>query len=72
MSCSNKDHIQFQPKANVVYRITCPGCYNKYIGKADRNIITRMDEYGTKPDLPMYQHITNCAQFAEYLMHFLI
>ena len=67
MFCSNKDHIQFQTKANVVDRITCPGCYNKYIGKTGRNIITRMDQHGTKPDQPMYQHLTNCAQFAEYL-----
>ena len=62
-----KDHVQFQPKASVVCRITCPGSYNKYIGKTNRNIITRMDEHGTKPDQPMYQHLTNCAQFAEYL-----
>ena len=67
MFCSNKDHIQFQQKANVVYRIACPGCYNKYIGKTGRNIITRMDEHGTKPDHPMYQHLTNWAEFAEYL-----
>ena len=60
-------HIEFQQKANVVYRITCPGCYNNYNRKTDRNIITRMDEHGTKPDQPMYQHLTNCAQFAEYL-----
>ena len=26
-----------------------------------------MDEHGTKPNQPMYQHLTNCAQFAEYL-----
>ena len=67
MFCSNKDHIQFQQKANIVYRIMCPGCYNKYMGKTDRNIITRMDERGTKPDQPMNQHLTNCAEFAEYL-----
>ena len=67
MFCSYKDHIQFQQKANVIYIITCPGCYNKYIGKIDRHIITRLDEQGTKPDQPMYQHLTNCGQFAEYL-----
>ena len=33
MFCSKKDHTQFQQKANVVYRITCPGCYNKCTGK---------------------------------------
>ena len=54
MFCSNKDHIQFQQKANVIYRITCLGCYNKYIEKTERNIITRLDEHGTKPDQPMY------------------
>ena len=32
MFCSIKD--QFQPNTNVVYRITCPGSYNKYIGKS--------------------------------------
>ena len=26
-----------------------------------------MDEHGTKSDQPMYAHLTNCAQFAEYL-----
>ena len=46
MLCSNKDHIHFQQKANVVHRITCPGCCNKYIGKTGRNIIARMDEHG--------------------------
>ena len=42
--CGNKDHIQFQEKANVVNRITCPGWYNKYIEKTNRNIITRTHE----------------------------
>ena len=27
--CSNKNHIQIQQKANVIYRITCSGCYKK-------------------------------------------
>ena len=26
-----------------------------------------MDEYWTKPDHPLYQHLTNYARFAEYL-----
>ena len=54
--------------------LNCPVCYNKYIGKTDRNIITRMDKHRTEPEQPMYQHYKNCAQFAEYLnfMHFMI
>ena len=67
MFCSYKDHIQFQQKANVIYIITCPGCYNKYIGKTERSIITELDEHGTKADQPMYQHLTKCPQSAEYL-----
>ena len=38
--------------------------------KTDRNIITRskaMDKHGRKADEPINQHLTNCAQFAEYL-----
>ena len=49
--------IQFQRKANAVFRITRPVCYNKYIGKTDRNIIRGMDEHRTKPDWPMNQHL---------------
>ena len=26
-----------------------------------------MDEHGIKPEEPRYQHLANCAQFAEYL-----
>ena len=26
-----------------------------------------MDKRGAKPDQSMHQHVTNCAQFAEYL-----
>ena len=64
----------FQQKATVVCRITCPVCYNKYTEKPDRNVITRMDKQKTKPDQSMYQSLTNCAQFAEYLnfIHFMI
>ena len=67
MFCINKYYIQFQQKANVVYSITYPDCYNKYISKTDWNIITRIDEHGTIRDQPVHQHLSNCAQFAEYL-----
>ena len=38
MICSNKDHIQCKQEANVIYRITCPGCYNKNWQKYYREI----------------------------------
>ena len=37
------------------------------IRKIDRNIITRIYDHGAKPDQPVHQHLTSCAQFAEYL-----
>ena len=50
MFCSSKDFVQFQQKANVVYKITWPGCFNKYIGKTDKYTIARIDEHGTEPN----------------------
>ena len=63
MFCSNKDNIQFQQKANVVYRITCPGCYTKYIGKTDRNILTRKDEHRTADVSTPHKFCSICRIF---------
>ena len=48
--CNTKDSISAEQKSNVLYRITCPGCFQKYVGKTDRNFTTRLDEHGTKVD----------------------
>ena len=29
--------------------------------------MTRMDEHRAKPDPPMYQNLTDCSEFEEYL-----
>ena len=39
-----KYRIRWNQKANVIYIIQCPGCHNDYIGKTDRNLITRLSE----------------------------
>ena len=57
MFCNTKDSISAEQKSNVIYRITCPGCFQKYVGKTDRNLITRLNEHGTKIDQRMYQHL---------------
>ena len=49
MLCNTKDSISAEQKSNVIYGITCPGCFQKYVG----NLITRLDEHGTKVDHPM-------------------
>ena len=52
--------IQLEKK-NVIYRITCLGCFNKFIGKTGRNLITRLDKHCTKPEQTMYQHLSKYA-----------
>lgn len=70
MFCNTKDNISIEQKANVIYKIKCPGCFNEYIGKTDRNFITRLDEHGSKTDQPMYQHLINCTAFDDQLKLF--
>ena len=65
MFCSAKDKIQDNQKSNVIYKIRCPGCNGTYIGKTDRCLITRLEEHGTKPDQPMYQHLFKCQEFQD-------
>ena len=63
-----KDSISAEQKSNVIYKITCPGCFQKYVGKTDRNLIIRLDEHGTKVDQPIYQHLCNCSAFNDQIM----
>ena len=35
MFCNTKDNIPIEQKSNVTYRITCPGCFQKYVGRTD-------------------------------------
>ena len=70
MFCSNKDKIDPLKKANVVYCFTCPGCAKKYIGKTERNLITRVEEHarGKKgDDSAIHSHLESCTNFNEYL-----
>ena len=50
-------------KSNVIYCLTCPGCNEKYIGKTDRNFLTRLHEQGSRDDQPLYQHLTKCEDY---------
>ena len=34
-----------------------------FMEKTDRNLITGLDEHGTKYEQPMYQHLGYCAKF---------
>ncbi len=67
MFCPTKDKIPANQKANVIYKIKCPGCGEIYIGKTDRCISIRLNEHGTRSDQPMHLHLSNCSPFHEYL-----
>ena len=42
----------------------------KNVSKSDRNLITSLDEHGTKVDQPIYQHLTNFSAFNDHIMLF--
>ena len=48
MFCNTKESISAEQTSNVIYRIICTGCFQKYVGKANRNLITILDERGKK------------------------
>ena len=54
MFCSVKDSIPIHEKAKVIYKITCPGCNQDYVGKTDHNLVTRLNEHASREDQPMY------------------
>ena len=60
-----KDKVPLSQKHSIVYKITCPGCGEQYVGKTDCCVIIRMTQHGTKSDQPMYQHFLNCTHFQE-------
>ena len=68
MFCNTIDSISVEQKSNVMYRITCPGCFQKHVDKTDRNFITKLDKHGTKVDQPIYQLLSNCSAFNDYIM----
>ena len=64
MFSSAKDSIPIQQKANVIHKVTCPGCNEDYVGKTDRNLVTRLNEHASREDQPMYQDLSKCEHFA--------
>ena len=57
MFCSAKESIPIHQKANVIYKVTCPGCNEDYVGKTGRNLVTRLNEHASHEDQSMYQHL---------------
>ena len=52
---------------NVIHEITCPGCNNKYVGKTERCLQTRLSEHSSNINTSaVAQHLFNCPR-ARYL-----
>ena len=49
MFCSMKDKVPDSMKSNVIYKFTCPHCNGQYVGKAERNLCTRIKEHSHIP-----------------------
>ena len=69
MFCLTKDRTSWNQKANVIYIIQCLGCHNDYVGKMDKNLITRLSEHEKKEDQPMFQHFQSCEEI-NYKLNF--
>ena len=39
-------------------------CKEDYVGKTDRNLVTRLNEHAFHEDQPMYQHLSKCEHFS--------
>ena len=72
MFCSNKDKLNPLNKANVVYSFTCPGCSKTYIGKTERNLITRLEEHVEGRESAINLHLNVCSSYHDTLSLFKI
>ena len=72
MFCSNKDKVDLLNKANVVYLFTCPGCSKTYIGKTERNLITRLEEHVEGRESAINSHLNSCILYHDYISIFTI
>ena len=68
---SNKDKIPTLSKCSVVYKVTCPGCSESYIGKTERCLKTRLSEHINPAKSAVGQHFHNCENLQHIVnLHF--
>ena len=70
--CTTKDRIPYNQMSSVIYKIKCPGCGEKYIGKSERCFGIRMHCQGTRDNEPMFKHLHNCNEFHDLCKMFAI
>ena len=65
MFCSDKDSIPIREKNKCYLQSHLSWLYiDDYVGKIDRNLVTRLNEHASREDQPMYQHLSKCEHFA--------
>ena len=58
---SNKDRIPLMSNSSVIYRYSCSGCAEKYIGKTESTLHNRTKEHAwCQKDSAVYQHFDHC------------
>ena len=66
--CNVKDKVPHEQRNNIIYRIRCPGCGGKYIGKTERCLISRMNEHGTRDTEPICKLCRNVKCFKRHVI----
>ena len=66
MKPKSKDPVPALLKSSVIYKLSCPGCLQQYIGKTDRSLAFRLREHAIRPEQPMYKHLSNCNTLMKY------
>ena len=63
--CKIKYKIPHDQRNHVIYKIKCPGCNSRYIGKTESCLITRITEHGTKETEPMIKQLSECELYKD-------
>ena len=72
MFCSTKDKLSNLKKAHVIYKFKCPGCSKCYIGKTERNLVSRLIEHGKDKidSSSISDHLHSCIFYQDILSYF--
>ena len=58
-----KDKINKLMKSYFVSQFCCPGCNSKYIGKTERNLCVRLEEYAADNSSSVFHHISDYVNY---------
>ena len=71
--CNTKDQTPELCRSFVVYKFTCPGCSDSYVGKTERTLFERTQEHGwSDKNSAIFKHISECdkVHFLQSLLSF--